>query len=96
LIHNSYRKLARFMAKAKPGTIAERLETAAKAKQALLEAFRNRPGPDDPAVAARRAERLEIECAREARLDARRQAKAAEIARQQAEQEAERAQQRAE
>jgi hypothetical protein len=84
------------MAKAKSGTIAQRLEDAAKARQAMLEAFRNRPDPDDPDVAARRAERLEIARAREARLEARRLAQEAEAARQRAEQEAESARRRAE
>ncbi|MFC3127450.1 DUF6481 family protein [Pseudoroseomonas globiformis] len=84
------------MAKAKSGTIAERLEDAAKAKRAMLEAFRSRPGLDDPEVAARRAERMEIAKAREARMEARRQAQEAEAARLRAEQEAERARRRAE
>ncbi|MCI0756362.1 DUF6481 family protein [Teichococcus vastitatis] len=84
------------MAKAKSGTIAQRLEDAAKAKQAMLEAFRNRPAADDPEVAARRAERLEIAQAREARVTARRLAREAEVARQRAEREAEIAQRRAE
>jgi hypothetical protein len=84
------------MAKVKSGTVAQRLEDAAKAKQAMLEAFRNRPGSDDPAVAARRAERLEIAKAREARIEARRVAREAEAARQRAEREAELARRRAE
>ena len=44
----------------------ERLSTAAKAKQALLEKFRARPKADDPAAAERHAARLarEAEAAR--------------------------------
>jgi hypothetical protein len=45
----------------------ERLKTQAEAKKALLEKFKARPGPDDPAVVARKAEREAILKAREER-----------------------------
>jgi hypothetical protein len=46
----------------------ERMSTAAKARQALLEKFRARPKPDDPAVVERQAARLATRLAREARM----------------------------
>ena len=49
----------------------ERLSTAAKAKQALLEKFRARPKADDPAAAERHAARLATSLARDARKAAR-------------------------
>ena len=55
----------------------ERLSTAAKAREASLDRFRARPGPDDPVVAEARATRLATSQAREARKAAR----AAETAR---------------
>jgi Family of unknown function (DUF6481) len=55
----------------------ERLSTAAKARQALLEKFRARPRSDDPAVMERQAVRLAIGQAR----DARKEVRAAETAR---------------
>jgi hypothetical protein len=45
----------------------ERLERAAKARQAILEKFRARPAADDPGVVKRRQERMAIAEAREAR-----------------------------
>jgi hypothetical protein len=45
----------------------ERLKTQSEAKKALLEKFKARPGPDDPAVVARKAERDAILKAREER-----------------------------
>jgi Na+/phosphate symporter len=57
-----------------------RLESQVKAKNALLEKFLARPGPDDPAVAARRAERAAIEAAREIRHAERKIAREAEAA----------------
>lgn len=45
----------------------ERRNAAAAAKQAALSRFAVRPGPDDPAVIARAAERREIIEARQAR-----------------------------
>ena len=58
-----------------------RLTSAAQAKTALLERFRARPGPDDPAVIARRAEQAAIEAAREVRAAERKIAKEAEAKR---------------
>ena len=63
-----------------------RLTSAADAKNALLERFRARPGPDDPAVIARRAAQAEIEAAREVRAAERKVAREAEAARLAAEQ----------
>ena len=74
--------------------IFERRSAANDAKRAMLEKYKSRPGPDDPAVAARAAQRKAILEARalrdaeKARLKAERQARdAAERARRQAEQE---------
>ena len=47
---------------------SERLTSAAAAKEAALARFRARPGPDDPAVIARRAEQAAIDEARELRM----------------------------
>jgi Family of unknown function (DUF6481) len=58
-----------------------RLSSAAEAKAALLERFRSRPGPDDPAVIARKAEQAAIEEAREKRLAERKAIRDAEEAR---------------
>ena len=63
-----------------------RLTSAAAAKTALLERFRARPGPDDPAVIARRAAQAEIEAARDVRAAERKVAREAEAIRQAAEQ----------
>ena len=63
-----------------------RLTSAANAKNALLERFRARPGPDDPAVIARRAAQAEIEAAREVRMAERKAAREAEAIRLAAEQ----------
>jgi Family of unknown function (DUF6481) len=63
----------------------ERLSTAAKARQALLEKFRARPKPDDPAAAERQAARLATSRARDARIAERKAAREAEAARLQAE-----------
>jgi len=73
------------MSRHNPGNFADRLENAAKAKQALLESFRNKPDQNDPEVAARLAERKAAAEAREAREIAKREAKHAEIARLKAE-----------
>lgn len=59
----------------------ERLTVAAKARKAMLERFRARPGLDDPAVAERRAAREAIHAAREVRLAERKAAREAEAAR---------------
>jgi hypothetical protein len=58
-----------------------RLTSAANAKNALLERFRARPGPDDPAVIARKAAQAEIEAAREIRIAERKKAREAEAIR---------------
>jgi hypothetical protein len=58
----------------------DRLSAAAAARQAALERFRSRPGPDDPDVMKRREERLAIARAREMRAAERRAAKEAEAA----------------
>ena len=63
----------------------DRATAAAKAKQALIEKFKSRPGPDDPSVQAKIAERLAIAEAREKREAERRAAKEAEAARKAAE-----------
>jgi len=63
----------------------ERLSTAAKAKQTLLEKFRARPKADDPAATERRAARLATSLARDARIAERKAAREAEAARLQAE-----------
>ena len=63
------------------GNLNERLKTATSAKQAVLEKFKARTDPNDPAVAERRAARLAVAVAREERKAAR----AAEKALQQAE-----------
>ena len=59
----------------------ERATSAAKAKQSLIEKFRARPGPDDPAVQAKIAERLAVAEAREKRDQERKLAKEADAAR---------------
>ena len=70
----------------KNDSFSNRLTSAANAKNALLERFRARPGPDDPAVVARRAEQAAIEAAREIRVAERKAAREAEAARLAAEQ----------
>jgi len=70
----------------KNDSFSNRLTSAANAKNALLERFRARPGPDDPAVVARRAEQAAIEAAREIRIAERKAAREAEAARLAAEQ----------
>ena len=65
----------------------ERLSTAAAARKATLEKFRAKPGPDDPAVAERRAARQALVVAREARLAEREAARKAEKAREAAREE---------
>jgi Family of unknown function (DUF6481) len=73
------------MAGYKLNNFDERASTAAKAKQALIERFRARPGPDDPAVIALAEERRKIADAREIRAAERRVAKEADEARKRAE-----------
>jgi hypothetical protein len=77
------------MIQQKNATVADRLTTAAKAKQAMLERFRARPGPDDPEVQAQQAARKAIAEARDARNAERRIAREAEAARVAAEKAAE-------
>src|SRR3954454_10242989 len=60
-----------------PG-FADRQKAAQQAKQAILEKFRAQPGPDDPAVKQRQAER---EAQAEARAKAREAREAAKAAR---------------
>ncbi|MDP2802809.1 MAG: DUF6481 family protein [Phreatobacter sp.] len=61
--------------------LSERLETAQKAKQALLEKFRSRPGPDDPDFQKRQAERRVIAEARAKREEAKEAIRRAEAER---------------
>ena len=51
----------------KDKNLTDRLQTSKQAKQALLEKFKARPGPDDPIVKERLAKRQEIAAAREER-----------------------------
>ncbi len=59
----------------------DRLKTQAEARKAAIEKFKARPGPDDPAVIARRAELAAIAEARAIRIEERRIAREAEAAR---------------
>ena len=77
-------------------TFADRLETAAKAKQALLEKARQKDPSNDPEFAARQAARIEAARIREERETEKRNAKMAEQARVKAEREAEAARKAAE
>jgi Family of unknown function (DUF6481) len=77
-------------------TFSDRLETAAKAKQALLEKARQKDPTNDPEFAARQAARVEAAKVRDARETEKREAKAAEQARVKAEREAEAARKAAE
>jgi hypothetical protein len=77
-------------------TFADRLETAAKAKQALLEKARQKDPTNDPEFAARQAARIEAARIREERETEKRNAKLAEQARVKAEREAEAARKAAE
>ncbi len=61
--------------------LTDRLEAAAKAKQAMLEKFRTRPAADDPEVVARQEARQAISDARAARVAEREAESAAEAAR---------------
>ena len=78
------------MAAFKGSTFKDRAEAAAAAKKALLEAFKTRPSPDDPAVLARQAERKAINEAREKRATERHRMKEEEETRLRAETEARR------
>ena len=77
-------------------TFADRLETAAKAKQALLEKARQKDPTNDPEFAARQAARIEAARLREERETEKRAAKLAEQALVKAEREAEAARKAAE
>jgi len=77
-------------------TFADRLETAAKAKQALLEKARQKDPANDPEFAARQAARVEAARIREERETEKRNAKMAEQAKVKAEREAEAARKAAE
>jgi hypothetical protein len=77
-------------------TFADRLETAAKAKQALLEKARQKDPTNDPEFAARQAARVEAARLREERETEKRTAKLAEQAKVKAEREAEAARKAAE
>jgi hypothetical protein len=59
---------------------ADRLSSAAKAKTAVLEKFRQKPGPDDPGFVERQAAQKAIMEAREQRAAERKLARDAEIA----------------
>jgi hypothetical protein len=59
----------------------DRISAAAAAKQALLERFRARPSPDDPAEIERQASLKAIADARDVRAAERRAAKEAELQR---------------
>lgn len=62
-------------------TVSDRLSSAAKAREAMLERFRSRPGPDDPAVKERLEAQKAIIAARDARNAERRAAQEREAAR---------------
>ena len=64
---------------------SERLSTAAQAKKAMLDKFRARPAPDDPAVVAKHEARQALSDAREARTAEREAARIAQKARETAE-----------
>jgi len=65
----------------KNDSVNDRLAAAAKAKEAMLERFRARPGPNDPEQLKLQAERKAIAEARDARNAERRVAREAEAAR---------------
>jgi Family of unknown function (DUF6481) len=52
----------------KDTSFSERLSAAKSARQAMVSRFLQRPGPDDPTVAERRAARMAVSAARELRL----------------------------
>ena len=65
--------------------ISESRATAASARKAMLERFRARPAENDPAVVERKAARLALSQARDARIAAREAERLAEAERQAAE-----------
>jgi hypothetical protein len=77
----------------KEKSFSDRLSAAQQARQAVLEKFKSRPGPDDPEVIRRREERLalaEARAKREAERQAIREAEAKIRAEQEAKEKAER------
>jgi len=78
----------RSMSGMKQKDFSERLSAAKDAKQAMAAKFRQRPGPDDPAVAERRAIRAAVSAARDVRIAERHAQRLAENARIAAEREA--------
>ncbi len=64
----------------KPETMAERLERATKARQALIEKFKARPGEGDPEVIKLRAEQKAVAEARTVREAEKAERKAKELA----------------
>lgn len=64
----------------KEQSLNERLERQAKAKQAILEKFKQRPGPDDPEVQRRNEERARLAEARAIRDQEKAERKAKEDA----------------
>jgi hypothetical protein len=79
----------------KSDSFNDRLTTASKAKEAMLERFRARPGPDDPELLKQQAERKAISEARDARNAARKILRDEEAARLAAEKAAEAEKQKA-
>ncbi|KAB1071606.1 DUF6481 family protein [Methylobacterium planeticum] len=84
------------MSQFKENQLVDRLETAAKAREALLARFRARPPADDPVLLARQAERRAVIQAREVRANEREKLRLADEARLKAETEARREQEAAE
>ena len=66
-------------------TYDERISASASAKKAMLERFKARPGPDDPEVQARKAERAAVARARDERTTERERLRKIEEARLEAE-----------
>ena len=79
----------------KNANFGNRLNAAAAAKQAMLERFHARPGPDDPALLEQQAARKAVSDAREVRMAERAAAREAEAQRQAAENAAKAAEQAA-
>ena len=84
------------MGQSKANQLADRLEAAAKAREAALARFRERPAADDPVVLARQSERRAIIQAREDRANERKMARLAAEAQREAEALAEREREAAE
>ena len=73
------------MSQFKENQLVDRLETAAKAREALLARFRARPPANDPVILARQAARRAVIQAREVRASEREKLRVAEEARLKAE-----------